>query len=478
MKPTLSLSLNQHLAMTPQLQQSIRLLQLSTQALDMEIKIQLDNNPFLEIESELPQGASENANVMTPYNIYNSYNTQYNNTNSASDKMREYQEWLYNRQNDLSLKEHLLWQMNVGSFSVREQIIASLIIDSINDEGYLATPLDELQESLKLQYPDQETFEITEIEDCLRKIHNFEPTGIGSRTLLECLSLQLINLPKNTPFLKQTLTALNYLDLLAKRDFIQIQKKLMISDAELEGIRHLIKSLNPKPGTKYLDIKGNYVIPDLKVIKKKELYKVELNTNIIPKISLNSEFMNRVKSKGFEKMNESMKTYFSEAKLFLKALQIRHTTLLKVAEQIVVHQQKFFAHGLEYLQPLSLNTIAHECGLHESTVSRVTTQKFLDTPQGLFELKYFFSPMLPKNQSHSEQPTEKHTCNKAIRALVKKWIANESPQEPLSDAKISSMLLKEGIQISRRTVTKYRELMNIPSSQQRQSFTGAKKEVK
>lgn len=482
MKQTLTLSSNQHLAMTPKLQQAIRLLQLSTQMLDLEIKNLLEKNPLLEIEPENASDPSEGTSESLVKNSLdeNLWQPDHDEIINLSevlqteDKGQEYQEWLYNRQSEISLKHHLLWQMNISSFKSKEQLIATVIIDAINDEGYLSIPLTEIQENLCLQYPDHEKFEVDEIENVLSKIQLFEPTGVCSRNLAECLSLQLFSLSKNTPFLQQAKNALNELDLIANREYKKLKTKLNITETEIKGVLELIRCLNPKPCSKYINLSGNYIIPDLKIVKKKSVYRVELNMAILPRLRLNPEYLTWMNRVSTQKGNESLKNHFNEARYFMRSLQIRNNTLLKVAEHITQHQQAFFEKGEEYLQPLNLSTIAHECNLHESTISRITTQKYIETPRGMFELKYFFASEVAKNQNE----LNKHLCNKAIRAFVRKMIVNESPLSPLSDAKISKMLLEEGIRISRRTVTKYREQMKIPSSKLRLSFLGPGNDVK
>lgn len=449
MKQQLLLKQTLKLSMTPKLQQAIRLLQLSTQSLELEIQSLLDKNPVIE---KVPEPDLD-------FNV-NEFNT------SSRMQPEDYQDWLINREKTATLQEHLLWQLMIGSFSEKERLIGHLIIEDINEEGYLSNSLEEVLSAFHSHYPEQDKTDLNEIESLLSRIQTFEPTGVGARTLIECLGIQLNNLPPKTPGLKLALDALPYLDLIGKRDYQTLQKKLGITEPALKTMLKLLKSLNPKPGAQFGPQKSEYAIPDLIVRKKNDRFVVELNMRTVPKLRLNPDYIHLMNRAGTSQSAALLKEHFLEAKHFLKSLEIRNQTLLKVAEKIVGHQQAFFQLGEQALKPLILQTISNACHLHESTISRITTEKYLACTKGLFELKYFFSNFV----CHHPDSEEQAYSNKAIQAWVKNLILAESGTMPLSDAKIAGILLKEGIHISRRTVTKYREKLKIPSSQERRKL--------
>lgn len=512
MRSRLAITQHQYLSLTPQLQQAIRLLQLSNQSLALEIEAALSQNPFLELESETEIGItgteigigtgtvlkpesesaskstlaselesesdlesmSQTSDLQESSSCYDSsYTGDFTENNFLSKVSREYDEWLYNRESDITLHQHLLWQLNIGSFSEKERLLGSLLIDGINDEGYLSCDLKEIQNNFTKLYPDQEAFSLTEIEIILYKIQHFEPLGVGSRTLIECLCLQLSAQSKDTPLLREALHAVQYLELIAKRDFQNLKKRMKWDDTMLQSVLKILKSLHPKPGHAWLgqSHRSEYVLPDLWVRKKNGIFVVQLNMTTLPKIQLNAEYASWVKRADTKNKNggktennkysniKKIKEHYQEAKNFINSIKTRNHTLLQVAKTIVEHQQNFFSKGAEYLVPLKLHEISEKCDLHESTVSRVTTHKFMDTPRGLFELKYFFSNTVNPNKSA-----------KAIQAWMKKILATENKNHPLSDEDMTKLLFKEGIRITRRTVTKYREKIKIPSSHERRSL--------
>lgn len=465
MKPTLTLTQTQQMTMTPQLQQAIRLLQLSNQGLDLEIKTQLDKNPFLELEHD---PSPDNPKYSNSHHFDKNFDHfDYSSGDKAIDGYsQDYHEWLFNRETENTLQQHLLWQLNMGSFSDSEHLVATQLIDAIDEEGYLACSLEEIQESFIQQYPEHEALTLNDIESVLQAIQHFDPIGIAARHFLECLSIQLNALPKETPFIQETVQALNFLDLVGKRDYAKLKKRLKTNEEGINTVIKTLKNLNPKPGKNWSRKKTDYIVPDLIVMKKNNRFVVELNMKTLPKVRLNPEyvsFMNRV---GTDHSSLLLKEHFNEAKHFLKSIQHRQVTLLMVAEYIVEFQQSFFEFGAEKLRPMILQEVSRDCGIHESTVSRITTQKYLDTPKGLIELKYFFSSVAYENQTSPEQSYS----TKAIQAMVKKIISLESPKNTFTDDTIMKMLALEGIQVSRRAVTKYREKMKIPTSHQRRSF--------
>lgn len=498
MKTTLTTSQTQQLKITPQLQQAIRLLQLSSQALELEINTQLDKNPFLELDQEQSTDLSENSSdtfgglgaegsevsevseasealgssdSFSSDTDYSYDNREYQTAErSRSDHFQEHQEWLINRETETTLRQHLLWQLTMGNFSENERLVATLLIDEINEEGYFACTLEEIQISFIQQYPEYETLSLDEIEVVLQRIQHFDPLGVGARSLMECLSIQLTSLPKQTSWAKEAIHALQHLDLIGKRDYTRLKKELRLDDTGLKGVLKVLKAQNPKPGSCFLTKRQDYIVPDLIVRKKNGRFVVELNMKTIPKLRLNSEYINLMNRVGTERSNTILKAHFNEARLFLNSLKHRQDTLLNVAEHIVHYQQAFFEYGAAKLRPLILQTIANDCGIHESTVSRITSQKYIDSPRGMFELKYFFSSAACENRQFGNASTSISISTKAIQAEVRKLIEHESPTNPLTDDTITKRLSIEGIHISRRTVTKYREKMKIKSSHDRRSL--------
>lgn len=497
MQSTLTLRQRPAISMTPQLSQAIRLLQLSNQVLRLEIEAELAQNPFLEVatDSELNSKTYDIIDVnSTEENVYINHNAE--NTNNIGNNEifydtpsitrhhyhdQEIEDIFKNHPMEVTLKQHLLWQLNTQTFTARERLLGGIIIESINDEGYLVAELDEIQDNFTQLYPDQEKFKISEIENILYKIQHFDPLGVGARNLIECLCLQLTaavethvdpcqkSQNKNlSPLLREALSAVQYLEMIAKGDFQALKKKLKWDDTMLQSVLKVLRSLNPKPGLSWVGQFHipEFVVPDLVVKKKNKNFVVKLNMANIPNIKLNHdyiEWMNRVDTllnPSNIKNLKNLKEQSQNAKNFIHAITTRNQTLYNVAKAIVEKQQMFFAKGSEYLVPLKLAEISKECGLHESTVSRVTTEKFVDTPQGLFELKYFFSHALGKTNNISA---------KSIHALMKKFFENENKTHPLKDEEITQLLLQKGIKITRRTVSKYREKMKIPSSSHRLS---------
>jgi RNA polymerase sigma-54 factor len=483
MKPVIQLKLGQQLTMTPQLQQAIKLLQLSSIDLQQTIQTTLEINPLLEVyepetltEDETPatsdlsaedlreqdslaadEGSWESLLYPDPYLRSNSQN-HYDKPGFDIDNQRE---------KDASLKDHLLWQMELAPLSARDHAIANFVIDAINDEGYLIASLEELQKNINQQALTdlEEPVDIKEIEIVLHQIQQFDPLGVGARDLKECLLLQLNQFSTNMPDLKEMKYMIeNHLPLLAKKNYPQLKSKMKIKEQRLKALLKKLKILNPKPGLSILSKKAEYIIPDVIVKKSQGKWVVNLNTEFSPHIRINPSYAALVKRADNSRDNLFLKEQLTEARWFLKSLQNRHETLLRVSACIVEKQKDFLEKGPEAMKPLILRDIASELDLHESTISRITTKKYLLTPRGTFELKHFFS-------SHLHKAGGEECSSTAIRAFIKKIIANEAPKNPLSDHAIAKLLAQEGIPIARRTVAKYRETLAIPASHDRKCFS-------
>lgn len=486
MKQTLQLRLGQHLTMTPQLQQAIRLLQLSSLELQNEIQEVLDSNLMLEAAddadseagggdeenrpNEQPEGSSEGSLELQSSDIPEDlpvdsawediYDTPPPSSAPASGDAdsREF-EIAQNVTEDL--RTHLAWQLNLTPLSEIDHMIAETIIDSINDDGFLTTTLEDIHQSL----PDGLDIELDEIEAVLHRIQNFEPVGVGARDLRESLLIQLAQNGDDS-LLKQRAQELmtHYFDFLGNRDYTQIMRRMKIPQEELKEILLLIQSLNPRPGSQISEANPEYIVPDVFVRKVKGRWRVELNLESSPRLRINAHYANLIKQANNSSDSTYLKNHLQEAKWFLKSLNSRNETLLKVASSIVEKQRAFLEYGEEAMKALVLHDIAEEVDMHESTISRVTTKKYMHTPRGIYELKYFFS-------SHVNTASGGECSATAIRALIKKLIAAENTQKPLSDSKIAEILSDQGINVARRTVAKYREAMAIPPSNERKRLT-------
>ena len=476
MKQSLQLRLGQHLTMTPQLQQAIRLLQLSTMELQLEVQDALESNLMLEVDEDGntvgASGSSEESAEAEPdvapgdipaelavdsawEDVYDGAPVQY----SGSDLNGA--EFEIPRAATQTLTDHLLWQLGLTRMSELDMAIATAIIDSIDEDGYLGASLEEIQNSLAA--PDLEIDE-PEIEAVLRQVQNFDPVGVGARDLCECLSIQLRQCPDDTPWRQAAETLVrDHLALLAQRDFAQLMRLLKLEKEELHEVITLIKTLSPRPGDAIQSSQPEYVIPDVFVRNVKGTWRVELNPDAFPKVRVNSQYASLIRRADNSADNNCLKTHLQEARWLIKSLRSRSETLLKVTKCIVERQQGFLEFGDEAMRPMVLHDVAEAVSMHESTISRVTTQKYMHTPRGLYELKYFFS-------SHVLTESGAECSSTAIRALLKKLIAAENAQKPLSDSKLAGILSEQGIRVARRTVAKYRESMAIPSSSERKSL--------
>jgi RNA polymerase sigma-54 factor len=478
MKHSINLKLGQHLSMTPQLQQAIRLLQMSTLDLQQEIQQALESNMMLEVDEEdssfqsievLPEKKTENADTVTSEGsqtdmpdelpIDSSWDDVYQEDFEAgSSTNNETIEFETQRGNVSTLLNHLLWQLELTPFSERDHDIALSIIDSINDEGYLMSSLEEIFQGLQDQIDD---LDFDEVEAVLHRVQNFDPSGIAAVDLQDCLRIQLMQLPEQTPYRKEALSVVtNHLSLLANHDKTALMRQMSVSSEQLDKIVALIRALDPKPGLQIQQSESEYVIPDVYVSKRGNTWQVSLNPEVAPKLRINAEYSALIKRADDSKDNQCMKEHFQEAKWFIKSLQGRNDTLLRVARSIVARQTEFLEHGAIAMKPMVLKVIAEELELHESTISRVTTQKYMHTPNGIVEFKYFFS-------SHVSTEEGGECSSTAIRAFIKELVSNENPAKPLSDSKIADLLQEKGINVARRTIAKYREAMFIASSSER-----------
>lgn len=464
MKPILALRQRPQLAMTPHLQRAIRLLQVSTQELEYLIKIELEKNPLLEYaENEYPGEYSGKGYPEKEYQEKDYQEKEYPGTIGTGHHEMAYREptqALFAFEENI-LKQHLLWQMRLTPFSTTDQAIALTLIDALEDNGYLFSPLTEILDSLQIQG----YFEIglDEIEAVLHRIQQFDPIGVGARSLSECLTLQLNALPKDTPWLQQTKhLVINYLEFVGKREYTRLKNLLNIDQPSFSQILSLLRKLNPKPGDKLCSKHLDYIIPDVIVRIQHHCLTVELNMTSLPKLKMNTEYIPLLKQREVAEGTQFLRQYVTEAQWFLKSIQHRQENLLKISKCIVEKQSAFFTHGEEMMQPLTLQDIAEASGLHESTVSRLTHQKYMHSNRGMFELKYFFSSALYTKEG-------KECSGKSIQALIKKIIQEEQLCQPLSDHQITEVLSQKGINVARRTVSKYRMALNIPTSHERRS---------
>ncbi|MDT8403486.1 RNA polymerase factor sigma-54 [Sulfuriflexus sp.] len=491
MKQSIQLRLGQNLTMTPQLQQAIRLLQLSSLELSSEIQEALESNPMLEIaEGDSEEGpanpqndsngekekASAQENLATTDtdkamqqtdipddlpvdtawdDIYETGTYQSSGAANAEFSQREFE---INSDDEQDLHDHLSWQMNMTPFSETDTTIATAIIDAVGEDGYLESSTEDLFESLQKDLPE---LELDEVEAVLRQVQNFDPPGVASRNLGECMLMQLRQLDPATPWREQAIHVVaEHLDLLAAHDYTQLMRRMKLAETDMQQVIALIRSLNPRPGSHLSSQRTEYIVPDVYVRKYKGVWRVELNPDVAPKLRINSLYASMIRRADNSEDNNFLKDNLQEARWLLKSLQSRNETLLKVATCIVEHQRGFLEHGEEAMKALVLHDVAEAVEMHESTISRVTTRKYMHTPRGIFELKYFFS-------SHVSTASGGECSSTAIRALIKKLVAAEEPKKPLSDNKIASLLEQQGINVARRTVAKYREAMSIPPSNER-----------
>ncbi len=490
MKQSLQLRTSQHLALTPQLQQSIRLLQLSTLELHQELEQILADNPMLErVDDPLdhsvrlladgaigaagaaPEGASEEASSSPAGDAESSFDGPDNSSDAPAET-----DWSFDdvartskapedddarpqlEAHETTLREHLLEQMRVTVSQLRDRALLELIIDALDENGYLEESLGEIHARL----PEELEIDIIELSIALNLLQSFEPAGVGARNASECLALQIKRMPKLAMVTRRMALAIveNHLSLFAQRDFNKLKKALDCDDEDLREAQAVIKQCNPHPGALYASATSDYVVPDVVVKRTKNDWQVMLNHDVMPRLRVNALYANILKqSKG----EGSLTSQLQEAKWLIKNMRQRFDTILRVAQAIVERQRNFFSHGAVAMRPLVLREIADTLGLHESTISRVTTQKYMLTPHGMFELKYFFG-------SHVATEAGGEASSTAIRALIKQLIGAEDPKIPFSDSKIADMLGEQGMVVARRTVAKYREALKIPPVNLRKSL--------
>ena len=504
MKLSLQLKLGQQLTMTPQLQQAIKLLQLSTLDLQQEIQEALESNPMLEIEDDFDGGegnsheislskdvpaetVSENREEIASRDDYEdagdfdaeaawnendipeqlavdgSWDDIYptsSGSGSGGGDSEEYENDFESRNSaQETLQDHLMWQLNLTTMTDQDRQIATALIDAIDANGQLASTIESILSGLNNDFEVEED----EVIAVLHRIQQFDPVGVGYRDLQECLGVQLKHLDPDYPGIAIAGKIIaEFLPQLASHDYNLIMRKLRIREPELKNAIDIILTLNPRPGADITPSETTYVVPDVFVKKASGRWKVELNPDTAPKIRVNPEYA-ALAGRGKESDNNFMRDSLQEARWFIKSLQSRNETLLKVSIKIVEHQQGFLEYGEEAMKPLVLHDIAEAVGMHESTISRVTTQKYMHTPRGIFELKYFFS-------SHVDTDGGGECSSIAIRAIIKKLVAAENPRKPLSDSKIADVLADQGIKVARRTIAKYRESLSIAPSNERKQL--------
>ena len=506
MKTSLQLKMGQQLTMTPQLQQAIRLLQLSTLDLQQEIQQALDSNPMLETDEfddadhtdsqdndhsdrndDLHNDSSDKAEAPEPEydpspdqddvdaswdkdsmpddlpvdsNWEDTYQISAGASSSAAAPDDDDADYDSRHASTDSLQDHLLWQLNLTPMTDTDREIAIMLIDGVDDDGYLHTTVEDILESMdpELGVEDDEVLAV------LHRLQQFDPSGVFAVDLRDCLMIQLKQMAPETPWLEEAKTVISeHIELLGNRDYPTLMRRTRLKEDSLKNVLHLIKELNPKPGASISTKHSEYVIPDVIVRNVRDEWRVELNPDIAPRLRVNADYAALIRRSDSSSENSFLKDHLQEARWFIKSLQSRNETLLKVATKIVEYQIEFFERGDEGMKPLVLHDIAEAVGMHESTISRVTTQKYMHTPRGIFELKYFFS-------SHVSTDGGGECSSTAIRAMIKKLIADENARKPLSDNKIAAILGDQGIQVARRTVAKYREAMMIPPSNERKQL--------
>ncbi|HCO8809650.1 TPA: RNA polymerase factor sigma-54 [Escherichia coli] len=471
MKQGLQLRLSQQLAMTPQLQQAIRLLQLSTLELQQELQQALESNPLLEQidtheeidtrETQDSADALEQKEMPEELPLDASWDTIYTagTPSGTSGDYIDDELPVYQGETTQTLQDYLMWQVELTPFSDTDRAIATSIVDAVDDTGYLTVPLEDILESM-----GDEEIDIDEVEAVLKRIQRFDPVGVAAKDLRDCLLIQLSQFDKTTPWLEEArLIISDHLDLLANHDFRTLMRVTRLKEDVLKEAVNLIQSLDPRPGQSIQTGEPEYVIPDVLVRKHNGHWTVELNSDSIPRLQINQHYASMCNNARNDGDSQFIRSNLQDAKWLIKSLESRNDTLLRVSRCIVEQQQAFFEQGEEYMKPMVLADIAQAVEMHESTISRVTTQKYLHSPRGIFELKYFFS-------SHVNTEGGGEASSTAIRALVKKLIAAENPAKPLSDSKLTSLLSEQGIMVARRTVAKYRESLSIPPSNQRKQL--------
>jgi len=480
MKPSLQLKLGQQLTMTPQLQQAIRLLQMPALELQAHIREQLESNVMLEPVDEYEATGQFEALEPHPMPEENRADAQpqpevavaveaevieetWSERSPGSDSWRDDDERAAEVADDaqVSLQDHLIAQLEYANLAPRDLAIARAIVDAINDDGYVTDPFEDIAATLLPEV----TADAAEVERVLKLVQTLDPPGIGARNLGECLTLQLRMLHGDTPGLRLALAiADKHLDLLADRELTLLRRELAASDEELAQAVALVRGCHPRPGATVSSAKAEYVVPDVFVRRTDRGWTVEVNSSTLPRVRLNQSYADML---GRGAGHSSMRAQLQEARWLLKSLEIRNETLMKVARSIVERQTAFLEHGEESMRPMILKDIAQAIDMHESTISRVTSSKYMHTPRGVFELKYFFSSQVEAADGGGASST-------AVRAKIRKLIKEEDPGNPLSDSRIAELLSGEGIAVARRTVAKYREALGLAPSNERKAKAAAR----
>ena len=486
MKPGLSLKLSQHLTLTPQLQQSIRLLQMSTVELEQEVEKYLQENPFLEradgdeapplpdpglaaivpatpaAAEPMPEAAPDSAEAgdERAFDDADYVRDSWTDVDGGSRNGGSDDDPLsFQRAATATLREHLLAQLGPTTLSQRDRTLVALLIDALDDDGYLTTSLEEIATLA----PEELEIAPEEWRAALSLLQNFDPVGVGARSPAECLRLQLLALPATTPARALSLRLVDqHLPLLAARDYARLKRLLRCDDDALRQAQSLIRSLNPRPGACHAATDAHYVIPDVIVTKVRGVWTARLNEAAIPKLRLHQLYASLMR-RARDAASAPLAGQLQEAKWLIKNVHQRFETILRVAQAIVERQRHYFDHGEVAMRPLVLREIADILGLHESTISRVTTQKYMLTPRGTLELKYFFGSFVSTDTGGAASAT-------AIRALIRQLIAAESSKSPLTDSRLAELLGAQGIIVARRTIAKYRESLQIPPVNLRKSI--------
>jgi RNA polymerase sigma-54 factor len=492
LKQGLDIRLGQQLSMTPQLQQAIRLLQLSSIELEAEIQQALEENPLLQIEDEDYETsiASDHQSLSTPEfesnadNGFEEQSTPELGEDSAlnqeipediesldADWSDVYDTPSHHDDSDINafienqadssddLQSHLMWQISMSNLSAIDKQIAEVLISCLDGAGYLTEPLEDVHTRLA----DELLVDLEDVHCVLTYIQQLDPIGVGARNLRECLLIQLKYLPIDELQTIAVTLVEKYLDLLEQRHYKELMKRLKIGQSQLEDAVKLLRTLQPRPGSTFSNVKTDYIVPDAYVRKVQGKWVVSLNPNLTPNLNINQHYAELIGQSKDATTNNYLKGHLQQARWLIRSLDNRNNTVLSVAQAIVERQHGFMQYGEQAMKPLVLRDVAEELQMHESTISRVTTNKYLHTPRGIYEFKYFFSSQLDTNTGASCSST-------AIRAMIKQLIEQESPQAPLSDSYLTQLLQEQGINVARRTVAKYREAMMIPSSHERKTL--------
>ena len=451
MKASLNLRLSQSLTLTPQLQQSIKLLQLSAMELELELIEAAEQNPLIEYQSASDLALTEPILQLSHQQTLT--NKNFSEWDEADDRFA-------NISTPQSMLDHLLSQIRVMNLGPQEKALVGFLAGNLDEKGYLLNSLEDLAEEYQPYMDPEDGSPKEQIRRALSRLQHLDPSGVGARDLSECLKLQIEHSPEfsqqNSTFLNAHKICSDYLEMVGSKDWPRLKKILKVTDSELQSIILLIKSLKHNPACEFGKSVDITLVPDVIVENRKGKWLVSLNPEAIPKISIHEEYAKVIRqSKGQENIG-GIQQKLQEARWLVKNVLQRSETILKVAKAIVDRQQNFFNHGEIAMRPLVLREIADALGLHESTISRVTTQKFMATPSGCFEFKYFFGSQISTDSGGS-------VSSMAIRVLIKQLVEEENSETPLSDSSIVDLLAAKGFVVARRTIAKYRESLRIPA---------------